>query len=62
MNDRTPRQIRSVAARYVGDWFADQSLFSPDRSERVQRVGLQPFWGRWVSETSVRVLVSRRPL
>jgi hypothetical protein len=62
-NYLTQRQIRSVAGRYFADCrFVEEALFKPDRYARFQRLGpLGRLWRRWVSETSVRVLVLRRP-
>ena len=62
-NYLTQRQIRAAASRHFGTCaFAEESLFKPDRYARFQRLGsLRPLWRRWVSETSVRVLVLRQP-
>jgi SAM-dependent methyltransferase len=62
-NYLTQRQIHTMAGRYFGDCrFVEEALFKPDRYARFKRLGpLQPLWRRWVSETSVRVLVLKAP-
>lgn len=62
-NYLSQRRIRAHAGRYFGECrFAEEVTFKPDRYARFQRLGpLRRVWRRWVSETSVRVLVLRHP-